>query len=87
MYIKTFKFTISNAASAAFSEDKNKDWYDKRVAELATPEHIDKEINKFLNKSIPDREVVDIKITTVDVHYHNNGRGNTVDLVYTIMYR
>ena len=87
MYIKTFRFTISNAASVAFSEDKEKDWYAKRVAELVTPEKIDKEINKFLNKSIPDREVVDVKITSVDVHYHNNGRSNTIDLIYTIMYK
>lgn len=87
MYIKTFKFTVSNAASSAFTEDKEKPWYSKCMGELTTPEQIDKRINKYINTTIPDREVVDIKITPVDIHYHNNGRGNTIELVYTILYK
>ena len=87
MYIKTFRFTVSNAATYADSRDKDSRWYQERLDELATPEQIDKKINKFLNVSIPDHEVVDIKITSVDAHYHNNGRSNTIDLIYTIMYK
>lgn len=83
MYIKTFRFRVSNAASSAFSDDINTNWYTERVKELVSEAEITKKINKFIN----DKEVIDIKITPVDVNYHNNGRGNTVDLIYTIIYR
>lgn len=87
MYIKTFRFRVSNPASSAFADDKDTKWYKERMAEIVTEAEITKKINHYINTSIADREVVDIKITPVDVNYHNNGRGNTVDLIYTIMYK
>lgn len=43
---------------------------------------IDKEINDF----IEDKNVIDIKVNTIDIRYHNNGYSNTIGLVYTILY-
>ena len=83
MKIKVFKFEVSNASSAAFSDDMQKEWYYKKQARLKTPSEIENIINEFCK----DKDVVDIKIQTVDVEYHNNGRGNTVELWYTIMYK
>jgi hypothetical protein len=83
MKIKVFKFEVSNASSKAFSDDKQKDWYYTQQARLKTPNEIEDIINEFCK----DKDVVDIKIQTVDVEYHNNGRGNTIELWYTIMYK
>ena len=82
MKIKVFKFRVSNAASEPFSEDIGKDWYAKRKGELVSETEIASKVNRF----IQGKRVINILVNNVDVHYHNNGRGNTVDLVYTIMY-
>ena len=47
-------------------------------------ETIDKTINDFIKKNVKCLE--DIKITTVDCNYHNNGGYNSIDLIYTIIY-
>lgn len=86
MYIKTFRFRVSNATTQCFTEDKDKSWFSEGQKELVSEEDITKRINKYINTSIPDRKVIDIKITPIDVKYHNNGRSNTIDLIYTIMY-
>ena len=86
MYIKTFRFRVSNATSSAFESDKEDAWYKERSKELTSEDEITQRINKYINTTIPDRRVIDIKITPVNVNYHNNGRGNTIDLIYTIMY-
>lgn len=83
MKIKILKFEVSNAASSPFDEDKNKPWFSNCIKRLKTPSEIQTEINKFC----ADKEVVDIKTNTVDVHYHNNGRGNTIELWVTITYK
>lgn len=46
---------------------------------------IDETINNFIYDEVA--ELIDIKITTVDCNYHNNGGYNDIDLIYTIIYR
>ena len=46
-------------------------------------ELIESEINEFCE----DKDVIDIKVNTVEYDYHNNGGCNGVLLVYTITYR
>lgn len=46
---------------------------------------IEDEINSFLDLS--QAEVIDIKTSTVTTIRHNNGGKNTVELIYTILYR
>lgn len=81
--IKTFRFTVSNAASTNLPDDQNNKHFRELATKIATPEIIDKTINDFL----AGRILVDIKSTTVDIHYHNNARGNTIDMIYTVIYR
>lgn len=81
--VKVFRFRVSNAASAMHDEDKSSRYFINLQKELVSEKSIEQTINKF----IADRDVVDIKINNVDVNYHNNARGNTIDLVYTIMYK
>lgn len=84
MKVKVFRFRVSNAASSPCSEDYKKDWFKERLAELKSEKDIERIINEFLYKEA--KKVLEIKVNTVDVEYHNNARGNTVDLVYTILY-
>lgn len=46
---------------------------------------IEDEINLFLDLS--QAEVIDIKTSTVTTTRHNNGGKDTVELIYTILYR
>ena len=48
-------------------------------------EYIDEIINKFISNNVS--ELIDIKITTVESLYHNNGGYNNVGLIYTIIYK
>lgn len=80
--VKIFKFEVSNASSSPLSDDERKDWFKKAQKKLVTAEHIEETINSF----IKDKSVQDIKVNNVDEKYHNNGRANTVFLVYTIIY-
>lgn len=83
MKVRIFKFRVSNAASSPCRQDSETEWYRQCMSELQTAECMEKTVNGFL--STVDR-VLDIRVNTVGVHYHNNARGNTVDLVYTVMY-
>ena len=82
MKVKVFRFTVSNASSAASSDDIGKAWYSEQKKKLSTEKDIEKALNKFMETV----RVIDIKTNTVDVNYHNNGRGNTVDMIYTVLY-
>lgn len=82
MKVKVMRFRVSNAASAPSCNDYKEQWYRDRKAELVSEAEIEAKVNAFISNV----KVVDIKVSTVEVHYHNNARGNTVDLVYTIMY-
>lgn len=74
MRIKTFRFKGSD-------NEYTGDFTNIKVSE----EDIDLEINKFIEDYV--NELIDIKITTVDCGYHNNGGYNEVDLIYTIIYK
>ena len=43
-------------------------------------------IETIINDFIKDKKVIDIKINNIDVHYHNNGYDNRIQLVYTVIY-
>ena len=58
-------------------------WKEKGGGECIDTELIENEINEFCE----DKNVIDIKVNTVDHDYHNNGGSNGVTLVYTIMYK
>lgn len=82
MRVQIFRFRVSNAASCAFGEDMTAKWYKEQRQQLDDEEYIEDTINDF----IKHKKNVQIIVTPVDVHYHNNARGNTIDLVYTIMF-
>lgn len=82
MKVKAFSFRLSNPASSAFGDDVQSTWYKKNISLIQTTEDIENTINEF----IEDKTVVQMIVTHVDVNYHNNARGNTIDLIYTIMY-
>jgi predicted CoA-binding protein len=81
--IKIFRFEVSNVASGACAEDVNQPWYSKNIEKLATNEEIEDKINTF----IKDKCLIEIKINNIDIDYHNNGRGNHIELLYTVIYR
>lgn len=83
--IKTFEFEVSNTASFPLKGDDQYSWYNEDIANLRHPDDIDDCINAWIEEKHPIIE--DIKIVPVEVHYHNNARGNTVRLFYTIIYR
>lgn len=83
--VHVLKFTVSNAASNVFSEDVNTAWYQKCIRDLKSPEDIEHELNLFL-RDIPSDKIYSITPTVVTEHRHNNGRGDTNILYYTIVY-
>ena len=58
-------------------------WKENGGGECINTELIESEINEFME----DKEVIDVKVNTVDHDYHNNGGANGITLVYTVMYR
>lgn len=77
MKIKTFRF-IGCKNSYTRGKDINEKVYDKE-------NKIDHEINQFLKDN--EYELIDIKITTIETNYHNNCGYNSVDLLYTVIYK
>ena len=72
MKIAVFKYEASVAK-----------WKDSGGGECINAELIEEEINEFCE----DKNVVDIKVNTIDYDYHNNGGCNGIMLVYTVLYR
>lgn len=83
MKVKVFEFEVSNGASRLCDGDEGTNWAKKLEAKLFSPAMVSDVINDF----VKDKDVVDIKVNNVDVQYHDNCRGNTVRLWYTILYR
>ena len=83
--IKTFEFEVSNATRHYLDGDVNTAWFQADASKLVDTEDIDHYINTWIEENHPVIE--DIKIVPVDIYYHNNCRGNTIHLFYTIMYR
>lgn len=71
MKIAVFKFNASIAR-----------WKDKGGGECIDTFVIEDEINSFCK----GKQIVDIKVNTVDYDYHNNGGCNGITLVYTVLY-
>lgn len=82
MKIKVFKFEVSNGSCAEFEGDSRERWFQIAKSKLVSPETIERTINNFCC----DKNIINISINNVDVKYHNNARGNTIELWYTIMY-
>lgn len=72
MKIAVFKYEASTAL-----------WKKDGGGECIDAGRIEREINNFCK----DKEVVDIKVNTVEYDYHNNGGCNGITLVYTVMYK
>lgn len=81
--IKVFRFEVSNCTSAAFDDDYRSSWYKQNINKLSSEEDIENEINSFCDT----HNIINIKTDTIDVNYHNNARGNTIHLIYTIIYQ
>ena len=83
--IKIFEFLVSNATSSPCIGDEKERWYQEKIHYVCSPIYIERTLNDFLeaNKYI----LVDLKVNNVDVHYHNNARGNDIKLVYTMIYK
>lgn len=81
--VKVFRFRVSNWTTLSFDKDKKMLAHTEAQKELVSEEQIEEIINNF----IVDKQVKDIIVNTVDVHFHNNGRSNSIDLVYTVLYR
>lgn len=82
MRVKTFMFEVTNWSSRAFDDDKNTQSFRESKAKLKSAEEIDEEVNHFCDSV----KVADIQTSVLHQQYHNNGRGNTMILVYTILY-
>lgn len=80
--VKLFRFEVSNWSSRPIGKDSVTISYKQSQAELVSEEDIELIINEF----IFDKNVLSIDVNTIDVSKHNNGRGNTVHLIYTILY-
>lgn len=81
--VKILEYEVVNVAMDAKEVYKEQRWYlekKKRITDAATRE---KEINNFCKT----HDVIDIKVNTIDAHYHNNGGDNTIRMSYTILYK
>lgn len=83
MKIKVFKFEVSNTSSSPCSDDYKQKWFQEKKDRLYTPAQVEGIVNNFCK----DKSIFDIKVNNVDVQYHNNARGNTIELWYTIIYK
>ena len=80
--VKLFKFEVSNWSSRPIGKDSVTIAYEQSQAELVSEEDIEFVINAFIS----DKKVAAIDVRTIEINKHNNGRGNTVHLLYTILY-
>lgn len=80
--VKIFEFEVSNASRALLAKDASEQWAIDAKGRLVTPSQMESIINGFAK----NYNVIDIVVSTIDAKYHNNGRGNTIFLIYTIVY-
>lgn len=85
--VKVFRFEVSNPSSYSKEEDANSDWFKKARNRLVSESTIEKTINDFIHDFVNDGKSVQISVNTIDIQYHNNAKGNTIHLVYTIVYQ
>ena len=80
--VKVFSFVVSNWTSHGFEKDCFNENYKDYKQAIYTAEQIEKVINDFAKTA----HIISINVSTIDEHYHNNGRGNTIVLFYTVLY-
>lgn len=74
--VKVFKFEVSNNIG-------QNPLVNNKSTNLVTPKAIEDTVNDF----IKDKILSDIKINTITTLCYNNGQHNTVEMVYTILYK
>lgn len=84
MKIKTFKFWMSNSAILR-NLYNDRDQYTAK-ADIFVPVYTCDEIDKKINSFIKGKDVVNIIINDFTVDRHNNGRSDTIQRTYTILY-
>ena len=82
MKVKSFRFRVSNWTLNPSPKDKEDSHFVVAADEVKCCEEIDYVLNRFMQSV----KVIDVKVSTIDVNYHNNGRGNKVDMMYTVLY-
>ena len=84
---KTFQFLVSHSAGNNLHRDPSIDFWTTQSDKYKIDDEksIDKKINAWIEKEQAD--VTDIKTMNYTLDRHNNGRQDTVVLVYTILYR
>lgn len=85
MKVKVFKFEVTNFTTTFDAKERsNANRYQIDAMNMIyEPE----EIEEIINDAIKNLDVVDIKVNVLHTKYHNNGHGNTMHMVYTIMYQ
>ena len=84
---KTFQFLVSNAAGNTLHQDSDLAFRSNqnRIHPVKDEKAIDKRVNAWIEKE--NAEVISLNVTSYTVDRHNNGRHDTIVLVYTILYR
>lgn len=84
---KTFQFLVSNAAGNAPDQDSDIAFRSNQNNKHPVKDEkaIDKKVNAWIEKE--NAEVISLNVTSYAVVRHNNGRHDTIVLVYTILYR
>lgn len=83
--VKVFKFTVTNWTTAGGTLDEIRSQYFQEAAsEVWSPKEVEKAINDWADSN--EYQILDIKVTTVDVRYCTGSGTNTVVLWYTILY-
>ena len=81
--VAIFRFKVSNWTSSAMEKDMSTLAFKNAQRKLVSEEKIENTLNYFME----DKEIISVDVKTIDVHYHNNGRANEIDLIYTILYK
>ena len=83
MKVKNFRFRVSNWTSRPCLGDETNPLFYEGAKEVYDCEQIDEILDDFLKDA---NRIIDIRVTPIEVNKHNNGKGNTVDLIYTFLY-
>ena len=83
--VEIFKTTVSNWTTAGGTPSElSSKYFQEAAKQVLTPQQIEEAINHWAECG--GYEIVDIKVTTVEIQHHNNGATNTVELWYTVLY-
>ena len=83
--VKVFKFTVTNWTTAGGTIDEIRSQYFQEAAsEVFSAKEVEKAINDWADSN--EYQILDIKVTAIDVRYRTGSGTNTVVLWYTILY-